>query len=172
MPKEIIKPDLEEKELQEPSKEQAELASMEGKKEEESAEKETASDKIEIEKMDQDTSAQKGPVPTDGQDEATPQPKSPTMLKVESVLEEDLGEIFFDLDEAHQKEFQQVGEQTASKIAQLIDSAKATAGKVFELIRRWLRIIPSIDKFYLEQEAKIKTDRIMNLTRSEEKVEE
>ena len=90
--------------------------------------------------------------------------KSPTFQAVEGILEESLGDIFFELDEAHRREFKSIGEQTASRIVSMIEGSKAAAAKIFELIKRWLRIIPGINKYFLEQEAKIKTDKIMKLT--------
>ena len=35
--------------------------------------------------------------------------------------------------------------------------------KIIDVIKKWLSIIPGINKFFLEQEAKIKTDKIMEL---------
>ena len=35
--------------------------------------------------------------------------------------------------------------------------------RVLELIYEWLKTIPGVNKFFLEQEAKIKTDEIMEL---------
>ena len=35
--------------------------------------------------------------------------------------------------------------------------------EVWKLIRDWLRVIPGASKFFVEQEAKIKTDRIIRI---------
>ena len=56
-----------------------------------------------------------------------------------------------------------MGEETASKIAQLLEAAKVKTRKIFDLIVKWLRIIPGINRFFLEQEAKIKADKILRL---------
>ena len=37
------------------------------------------------------------------------------------------------------------------------------AKKIFQLILEWLKLLPGINRFFLEQEAKIKTDRIIHL---------
>jgi hypothetical protein len=34
-----------------------------------------------------------------------------------------------------------------------------------EIIRNWLKLIPRVNKYFLEQESKIKTDRIITLQR-------
>jgi len=90
-------------------------------------------------------------------------PKSALLLDIERILEEDLGEIYFKMPPALQKEFKRKGEETAFKIEQLFKKAKATVRKILKLIREWLKIIPGVNKFFLEQEAKIKTDRLMKL---------
>jgi hypothetical protein len=33
--------------------------------------------------------------------------------------------------------------------------------KILALIRDWLKLIPGVNRFFLEQEAKIKTDKIL-----------
>jgi hypothetical protein len=55
------------------------------------------------------------------------------------------------------------GEETVEKINSLLDKTKIKIGKIINLIKKWLKIIPGINQFFLEQEAKIKTDKIINL---------
>lgn len=90
-------------------------------------------------------------------------PKSEMLASIERILEEDLGKIYFKMPAHLQKEFKKKGEETASKIEQLFSQAKVTARKILKLLREWLKIIPGVNKFFLEQEAKIKTDRLMKL---------
>jgi len=98
---------------------------------------------------------------------SAPQPsapaKSPVLEKIENVLEEDLQEIYFQLPAEKQAEFRQTGEETASKIEGLLGTVKIQVKKILELIIKWLRIIPHVNKYFLEQEAKIKTDKILEL---------
>lgn len=89
--------------------------------------------------------------------------KSPTFKNIENILEEDLSDVYFGMSPKKQKEFKEVGEETAGKIEKLISAVKFSTNKVFNLIKKWLKIIPSINKFFLEQEAKIKTDKILSL---------
>ena len=90
-------------------------------------------------------------------------PKSPLLESIEHVLEEDMTDIYTEMDPAHQMEFKRRGEETATMIERLIVSAKITVQKVFHLIISWLRIIPHVNRYYLEQEAKIKADKIMHI---------
>lgn len=92
-------------------------------------------------------------------------PKSETRRKIEIILSENLVDIYKVMDVNQKKIFKQKGEQAASAIEILIQTAKATAKKIIKLIREWLRLIPGINKYFLEQETKIKTDKILELTR-------
>jgi hypothetical protein len=83
--------------------------------------------------------------------------------QIEHVLEEDLGDIFHSLNHTDQQLFKQRGEQTAASITRLLEKPKVSAKKIVALIRRWLRFIPGINQFFLEQEAKIKADKIISL---------
>lgn len=103
------------------------------------------------------------PVPNVQTTISPPSQKSPQLQRIESVLEEDLKDYFYQMDEGHRKVFRIEGERTAQQIDALVSSAKATAKRVLYLIQRWLRLIPGINKFFLEQEAKIKTDKIMHI---------
>jgi hypothetical protein len=94
---------------------------------------------------------------------AKPAAKAPVLEKIEDVLEEDLEEIYFKMSPEKQAEFKQAGEVTASKIAGFLGEAKIKVKKILELIKDWLKIIPGINKFFLEQEAKIKTDKILDI---------
>ncbi|MCX6740351.1 MAG: hypothetical protein NTZ49_03935 [Candidatus Parcubacteria bacterium] len=98
---------------------------------------------------------------------AAPQ-KSPTLEKIEDILEEDLEQIYFQMPAQKQSEFREVGQETASRIETLMMGVKINVKKILELIIRWLKIIPGINKFFLEQEAKIKTDELLKLRQDQQ----
>jgi len=83
--------------------------------------------------------------------------------QIEKVLEKDLAEIYLNLSPDKQEEFKVKGEETARQINILLQKTKIKAREVIDLIKRWLSIIPGVNKFFLEQEAKIKTDEIMRI---------
>ncbi len=83
--------------------------------------------------------------------------------KIEEVLSGDMKEMYLRMDSAKQREFKAAGEETAREINGLLESAKVKVKKIIELIKNWLRIVPGINKFFLEQEAKIKADAIMKI---------
>lgn len=82
--------------------------------------------------------------------------------KIERILEKDMDSIYLGLSEDKKREFKAFGEQTARQIDFLVESGKATARKIIDLIKKWLQIVPGINRFFLEQEAKIKSDEILS----------
>ncbi len=92
-----------------------------------------------------------------------PQADPVIMQKVEHALEDGIGPIFVKLRPEEQDMIKAEGERTAFQIAELIASAKATAVRIFKLIVRWLSLIPGISKWFIQQEAKIKTDQMMKI---------
>lgn len=89
--------------------------------------------------------------------------KDPVTQEIENVMAEDLTDVFLKMTPQKQAEFKAKGEETAGAIRQMLASAKVNARKVFELVRDWLKLIPGVNRFFLEQEAKIKTDKILIL---------
>jgi hypothetical protein len=85
--------------------------------------------------------------------------------KVEKILAEDMDNIFLSLDVRQQADFKKRGEEVSRKIVKILEKSSISFNKIVNLIISWLRIIPHVNKFYLEQEAKIKTDRIMLLNK-------
>jgi len=97
-----------------------------------------------------------------------PIPKIPNLkdevtVKIEKIMEDGLGDAFSRLSPIAQQEFKIKGEQTANKINELLRATHIKVKKIFRLIVEWLRILPGVNRFFLEQEAKIKTDKIIEL---------
>ena len=88
-------------------------------------------------------------------------PSDPLTQRIESILEEDLTDLYLSLSPKGRQAFKQKGEETLSKIRLLLNQTKVNAKKIFQLIREWLKVIPGVNRFFLEQEAKIKTDKIL-----------
>lgn len=83
--------------------------------------------------------------------------------EIEKVLEKGLGDIYVNLPPEKRQEFKVVGEETAGKISELLGKGKVKMQKIISLIRKWLTLIPGVNRFFLEQEVKIKADEIMKL---------
>lgn len=87
-----------------------------------------------------------------------------TEKKIEEILEEDLEETYFQLPEDKREEFKKEGEETAWKITDiLLHKPRLYIIKVIGLIRKWLKLVPGVNKFFLEQETKIKTEKILEI---------
>jgi hypothetical protein len=90
-------------------------------------------------------------------------PKDEITLEVEKILEEGLGSMYATLPESARPKFKQKGELAATEISNMVRNLKLKVKRVLELIRDWLLTIPGLNRFFLEQEAKIKVDRIKEL---------
>ncbi|MFA6130653.1 MAG: hypothetical protein WC730_00085 [Patescibacteria group bacterium] len=82
--------------------------------------------------------------------------------EIEEILSNDLTDIYLTLSEDRKVAFREKGEEVAVAIHDMMKTGKLKVQKVLELILEWLRLIPGINKFFLEQEAKIKTDTIVH----------
>jgi len=92
--------------------------------------------------------------------------------EVEGVLAEDLGDMYNKLPPNQQKDFKAKGEEVAKDIGTMVSSGKIKAKKVVQWIKDWLKMIPGVNKFFLEQEAKIKTDKVLALVEEEKRRQE
>jgi len=92
-----------------------------------------------------------------------PSLKNQTVIKIEKIMEEDLNDSYQRLSPVAKQEFKLKGEQTAAQIQELLKSTHVKVKKILNLILNWLRILPGVNHFFLEQEAKIKTDKIIAL---------
>jgi len=103
-------------------------------------------------------SASLGPVPMAVSNDNYHDPK---LKAIESILEEDLEELFIRLPDASKRAFKVEGEITAKKINALMSETKVAVQRIVDLIRQWLSFLPGVNRFFIEQEAKIKTDKII-----------
>ncbi|MEK7545870.1 MAG: hypothetical protein AAB554_02215 [Patescibacteria group bacterium] len=95
--------------------------------------------------------------------------KDPTTRGVESILEEDLADVYSRMNPALQAKFRKEGERVTGKIVAMVSGAKVKAREALGLILGWLKMIPGVNRFFLIQEAKIKTDKIMALAEEEKR---
>lgn len=84
-------------------------------------------------------------------------------LHVEQIMEDGLRDAFVQLSPIEQQTFKIKGEETAREIRQLLKSSRVKVKKIFQLLIEWLKLLPGVNRFFLEQEAKIKTDKILSL---------
>lgn len=94
-----------------------------------------------------------------------PQVRDNITSEVEKILEDGLVDAYRSLSRVEQQEFKIKGEQVTFQIRQMMQSSRLRIKTVFELIYEWLRLLPGVNKFFLEQEAKIKADSIAMIHR-------
>lgn len=83
--------------------------------------------------------------------------------KIEEILSSGLDEVFLGLPTKKQAEFKEEGEKAVAQINNLLTKTKVSVEKIISIIKKWLSLIPRVNKFFLEQEAKIKADQIVKL---------
>ena len=94
---------------------------------------------------------------------ATQDKKNPVMGGGGGGLEDGLDPYFLKMTPAEKAEFKKVGEETAGKVMTLLKETKVKVVKILELIANWLKMIPGVNKYFLEQESKIKTDTLLKM---------
>ncbi len=93
---------------------------------------------------------------------AIPHPaKNPNLVEVENILSAGLEDAYKELPPELKIKFKLEGERVSGLIWQMVETAKIQAQKILDLIRHWLKMIPHVNYFFLEQETKIKTDKII-----------
>lgn len=86
--------------------------------------------------------------------------------QVEKILEDGLRDTYANLSPLAKEEFKLQGEKTTAKIRVLLNSTRVKAVSILRLILEWLHLLPAINQFFLLKEAKIKTDKILDLKKN------
>lgn len=87
--------------------------------------------------------------------------KDPHLVEVENILSAGLEDAYKEMPPELKIKFRQEGERVSGIVWQMVETAKIQVQKIVDLIRNWLKIIPHVNRFFLEQETKIKTDKII-----------
>lgn len=95
--------------------------------------------------------------------------KTETRKQIESILQEGLAPMFLHMDPKERQAFTAAANETASKLELLVTQFKASAREVLRLIKAWLSKIPKVNKYFLEQASKIKTDEILQVQAQKKK---
>jgi hypothetical protein len=89
--------------------------------------------------------------------------KDEITLEVEKILEAGLGDYVPDMPEEARQRFLKKGGEVAAQISVMVRTLNVQVSLVLKLLKEWLLTIPGVNKYFIEQEAKIKADRIMEL---------
>lgn len=88
-------------------------------------------------------------------------PKDPILKEIEDILAQDLGEMYAALPQEKKIAFKAKGEEIATTVQTMFETGKVRVKKIIDLIRSWLRMIPGVNRYFVEQESKIKADRLV-----------
>ena len=98
-----------------------------------------------------------------------PEPGAPTaqpltvQKEIETILESGLQKLYLELEPGQRQAFKAKGEIVAIKVAELMRQAKVKVQEIVRLILEWLKMLPGVSRYFLEQEAKIKAEKIIRL---------
>ncbi len=95
--------------------------------------------------------------------------KDPLIANVERALEEGLQETYLAMTPPERVRFRTAGERAATRIGAMLAGGHLKFKLIWKLIRDWLKTIPGASRFFVEQEAKIKTDRIIHLAEKQKR---
>ncbi|HUT22070.1 MAG TPA: hypothetical protein VMX18_01525 [Candidatus Bipolaricaulota bacterium] len=98
----------------------------------------------------------------------TAAPANIQLKSIQDVMQEDIYELYVQLSASEQKKFAAEGKITAGKIQILLNKVKVNVSKIIDLLRRWLSFLPGINKYFLEQETKIKLDKLLEMKKRED----
>ena len=89
--------------------------------------------------------------------------KDEVVIEVEKILEDGIGAFYASLPDEAKPAFKQKGEEAANEISEMVRTLSYKVKRLIGIISDWLKTIPGVNKYFLEQEAKIKADRIIEL---------
>ncbi len=98
----------------------------------------------------------------------TPKPiMDPVRMEIEHALSDGMYEYYAAMPPAAQHQFKMQGEELARTITTMVQSLHFEIMKVAMLIKKWLMMIPGVSPYFLEQEAKIRADKVATIARFE-----
>ena len=86
---------------------------------------------------------------------------------IDDILEEGLADIYLNMSPSEQSRFKIKGEETTKNIVSLLSKTKVKIRKIVQAIIEWLKMISGVNRFFIKQTAKIKTDKILEAKEKE-----
>jgi hypothetical protein len=88
------------------------------------------------------------------------------VVLIEDALADGLASYYLSMGKEKRQLFKREGERVAREISRLLGETKINVKKIIQMIKQWLSMIPGVSSFFVEQEAKIKADEILKVTRN------
>ncbi len=111
------------------------------------------------------------PLAAPAQEQTSTPDKDEEIVMIENILSENISEIYKELSDAQKRSFRQKGEEISIKIKGMLKKARVATHEILNIIKEWLRMLPGISHYFLEQEAKIKTDKILQMKREGQEID-
>lgn len=83
--------------------------------------------------------------------------------EVASIVQDGIEQMTATMEPTAKERFLKKGQEITFIIASMVRGFHVKAKEVLRLLKEWILTIPGVNKFFLEQEVKIKTDRIVEL---------
>ena len=120
------------------------------------------------ERTPEDTSRDQAELARRIQQQAVPRPisrppKTHLRRELEMVLAEDVFDFMKQASPTQQLEIRRRGREVLDQIETMIRQTKINVRKIIQLILSWLKLLPISNKYFLEQEAKIKAEEILRI---------
>jgi len=125
-------------------------------------------EKVEEKKVEEMKEEEKEAAPPPAAAAPAPAPVDTELKDIQNVMQENIIELYSQMPPAEQKKFKEEGVRTAQNIKTLLGQVKVNVKKIVELLRRWLSRLPGINKYFLEQESKIKLDKLLAIKKEKE----
>ncbi len=91
--------------------------------------------------------------------------RDPVLIEVENKLSEGLWDAYKSMDPGLRAKFKAEGERIAGVARDGIASGRLAAERLLQMIVDWLRMIPRVDRWFLVQDAKLKTDALIRMSK-------
>lgn len=88
---------------------------------------------------------------------------------IEDILEEDVEEFYKKMTTKDKKKFKREGEIAIGLIEALLHETKIRVKLIVTVLLKWLRLIPGVNKFFVEQTVRKKTAQLLRLKEEHDK---
>lgn len=95
--------------------------------------------------------------------------KDPLFEAVEDILERELRPLYDAMPKAKQDLFRAVADRTTQKIRDDIAAGKLNRHRTMKWIGEWLSVIPQVNRYWIGQERKNRTDDLFDLQEREQR---
>ncbi len=90
------------------------------------------------------------------------------LIQVERELEDGLWDVYREMPDGLRVKFKTEGERVAQVVREGFATGKITARNIITMITDWLKMIPGVNKWFLRQQAKIKTDALIRMHKEQQ----